>query len=117
VYFASRCFAVALWMGVIFTLSDVPSLASPLEPHDFILRKLAHMAEYAVLTALLVHALRMHVARKAHTLLIAVLVALLYVFSDEWHQTFVAGRGGSLGDVGIDALGITGVSAWLRRMR
>jgi VanZ family protein len=115
---APRWLAVILWMGVIFALSAMPSLASPLEPfHDFILRKLAHMAEYAVLTGLLFRALRIHIARKTQVLLIAVLVAILYAFSDEWHQTFVPGREGSLRDIGIDALGIAGVSVWLRSMR
>ena len=111
-----RWLAVVLCMGVIFALSATPSLASPFEPFDdFVLRKLAHLVEYVVLTALLFRALRLHMARKAYALLIAALVAVLYAFSDEWHQTFVPGREGSLRDVGIDALGIAGVSIWLRR--
>jgi VanZ family protein len=105
-------------MGVIFTLSAIPSLESPLEPsHDFIMRKLAHMTEYAILTAALFRALRIHTARKALALLIAALMAILYGFSDEWHQTFVAGRQPSLRDVGLDTLGIAGVSIWLRSIR
>jgi VanZ family protein len=105
---------IVVWMGVIFALSATPSLASPFEPfHDFILRKLAHVTVYAVLTALLFRALRPHMACKVHILLITALVATLYALSDEWHQTFVPGRRGSLGDVGIDALGIAGACAWL----
>jgi VanZ family protein len=99
--------AVVLWMGVIFALSAIPSLASPLAPvYDFMLRKLAHMALYAVLTVLLFRALRTHMASKTHALLLAVLVAGVYACSDEWHQTVVPGRVGSLRDVGIDTLGI-----------
>lgn len=75
------------------------------------------MAEYVVLTALLFRALRLHVARRGHALLIAVLIAMSYAFSDEWHQTFVPGHEGSLRDVGIDALGIAGVSIWLKGVR
>jgi VanZ family protein len=98
---------VVLWMGVIFALSAIPSLASPLAPvYDFMLRKLAHMALYAVLTVLLFRALRTHMASKTHALLLAVLVAGVYACSDEWHQTVVPGRVGSLRDVGIDTLGI-----------
>lgn len=112
-----RWFAVVICMGVIFALSATPSLASPLEPfYDFLLRKLAHVVEYVVLTALLFRALRLHMAREAHALLMAALVAVLYAFSDEWHQTFVPGREGSLRDVGVDALGIAGMSVWLRRI-
>ena len=65
--------AVALWMGAIFALSAVPSLASPFESRlDFILRKLVHIVEYAILTALLFWALRQHVACNTSALLIAV---------------------------------------------
>ncbi len=108
----SRWFVVVLWMGVIFALSAVPSLASPFEPvYDFILRKLAHVTIYAVLTILLFRAFRMHVGRLSYAWLLAGLVAILYASSDEWHQTFVPGREGSLRDVGINALGIVGAYA------
>lgn len=113
-----RWLAVVLWMGVIFTLSAIPSLESRLQPSlDFTMRKLAHMTVYAVLTAVVFRALRIHTARKARALLIAALVAILYAFSDEWHQTFVAGRQGSLRDVGLDTLGIAGVSIWLSSIK
>jgi VanZ family protein len=113
---ALRWLAVVLWMGVIFAFSATPSLRSPFEPFfDFILRKLAHMAEYGVLTALLFTALRIHITRDGRALLIAALVAVLYAFSDEWHQSFVPGREGSLRDVSIDALGVLGVSPWFSR--
>jgi len=108
--------AVVLWMGVIFALSAIPSLSSPFEPyHDFVLRKFAHMAEYGVLTVLLFRALRTHVTCKTQALLMAALLAVLYAFSDEWHQTFVPGREGSLRDVGIDGLSVVGVSLWFYR--
>ena len=115
---ALRWLAVALWMGVIFALSAIPSLASPFESfYDFIARKLAHMAEYGVLTVLLFNALRIHTRRNARALLIATMVAVLYALSDEWHQTFVPGREGSLRDVTIDALGVVGMSLWLIRSK
>jgi VanZ family protein len=107
---ALRWLVVVFWMGVIFALSAVPSLASPFEPlHDFILRKFAHVTEYIILTALLFWALQVHISRNSNALIIAAVTAILYAFSDEWHQTFVPGREGSLRDVGIDALGIIGV--------
>ena len=114
---ALRWLGVIVWMGVIFALSATPSLASPFEPYyDFILRKFAHMGEYAVLTALLFRALRIHLTHKRQILLITAFVGILYACTDEWHQTFVPGREGSWRDVGIDALGIAGMSAWLRRI-
>src|SRR5215831_9558145 len=78
---ALRWLAVVFWMGVIFTLSAIPSLASPFEPlQDFILRKFAHIAEYMILTALLFWALRWHIARNTRALLIATVVAVLFAF-------------------------------------
>jgi VanZ family protein len=113
---ALRWVAVMLWMGAIFALSAIPSLSSPFEPlYDVILRKFAHMAEYAILTALVFWALRPCLTSRAHGLLMAALIALLYACSDEWHQTFVPGREGSLRDVGIDTLGVIGVSLWFAR--
>ena len=106
-----RWLLVVWWMGLIFALSATPSLASPFEPiSDFILRKLAHVTVYAVLTLLVHGALRQHMGRSTHTWLLAWLIALLYACSDEWHQTFVPGREGTVRDVVIDSVGIIG--AW-----
>jgi VanZ like family len=41
----------------------------------------------------------------------AMLIAVLYACSDEWHQTLVPGRAGTVRDVVIDSLGIAGVLA------
>jgi VanZ family protein len=105
-------------MGVIFALSATPSLASPFEPvYDLILRKLAHVAVYAVLTLLVYGALRQHMARPIHAWLLAILIATLYASSDEWHQTFVPGREGTVRDVVIDGVGIVGAWALASRTR
>jgi VanZ family protein len=97
-------------MGVIFALSATPSLASPFEPvYDFILRKLAHLTVFAVLTVLLFRAFRLHVASPTYAWLLAMGVAVLYACSDEWHQTVVPGREGTIRDVVIDSFGVVGV--------
>ena len=107
-----RWMAVVFWMGVIFALSAIPSLASPFEPtYDFVLRKSAHVTVYVVLTLLVYGALRPHMARSARAWLLAMLIAVLYACSDEWHQTFVQGREGTVRDVVIDGIGVMG--AWM----
>jgi VanZ family protein len=112
---AWRWLAVILWMAMIFALSATPSIATPLEPvYDFTFKKLAHITVYAILTILLFRALRLHITNKGHAVVIAVLLAILYALSDEWHQTFVPGREGTLRDVGIDAIGAVGMYMWLR---
>jgi VanZ family protein len=95
------------WALVIFSLSSVPHLGTDLGLWDTILRKLAHVFEYAVLGALLARALR----RPG----LAFALAVLYAASDELHQTFVPGRHGSPVDVAIDSAGIAlGILAWQR---
>ena len=88
---------VLLWAAVIFTLSAIPSLSTDLGVWDTILRKGAHMTEYAILAGLLWLALRYELA--------ALGLALLYAGSDELHQAFVGGRHGSPVDVAIDGIG------------
>ncbi len=80
-----------------------------------------HVAEFAVLTALLNAALRRLPSLGGRGALAgSVPLALLLAMSDEWHQTFVPGRGGTAQDVCIDAIGIAGTAAvlffhWRRR--
>jgi len=105
-----RWLLVVCWMGVIFALSATPSLASPFEPiYDLILRKLAHVTVYAVLTLLVYGALRQHMTRSMPAWLLTLLIATLYACSDEWHQTFVPGREGTVRDVMIDGVGVVGI--------
>jgi VanZ family protein len=98
-------------MGLIFGLSAIPSLSSGLGTWDLVLRKGAHMTEYAILAVLLWRALRNELA--------ALAVAIAYAGTDELHQTFVRGRHGSPVDAAIDALGAAiGLLVLLRtRMR
>jgi VanZ family protein len=96
---------VLLWATVIFAFSSIPSLSTDLGTWDTVLRKLAHLAEYAILGALLLRALRTPVG--------AVALAGVYAVTDEVHQLFVEGRHGAPLDVGIDVVGaLAGVLVW-----
>jgi VanZ family protein len=89
---------VAGWAAVIFALSSVPNLGTDLGVWDTILRKLAHVTEYAILGLLLLNA----VGREAPALALGV----GYAISDEFHQHFVSGRHASPIDVAIDSTGL-----------
>jgi VanZ family protein len=98
---------IVAWAAVIFALSSVPSLSTGLGIWDTVLRKGAHVTEYAILGALLYRALR----REAP----ALAAGIAYAATDELHQHFVRGRHASPVDVAIDALGVTlGMLVWLR---
>ena len=106
--------AAILWMGLIFALSASPSIATPFEPvYDFSIKKIAHAIVYAILTFLFFRSLRLHVTHRGTALIAAAILAIMYAVSDEWHQTFVPGREGTLRDAGIDGLGTVGMSMWL----
>ncbi|MDO8511818.1 MAG: VanZ family protein [bacterium] len=98
--------ALLAWCGVIFFFSSVPNLSSGLK-EDFLLRKIAHASEYAVLAFLFFNVLRNRFGDKHFNILMTALVALAYAFTDEVHQTFVRGRSGNFFDISIDSLGIT----------
>lgn len=95
-----------LWMGVIFFLSSQPDLKSSFESQiDFILRKIAHMTEFAVLTFLAWRTIGDGAKSKKY-LIYAIIFSVIYALSDEYHQTFVQGRVGSPVDVLIDSMGM-----------
>jgi VanZ family protein len=107
-----------LLMGVIFFVSDQPSLNSGLGVIDLIGRKLIHFAEYALLCFLWWRAL-VTVTTPGRAALLALALAGGYAATDEYHQTFVEGRHGSPIDWAIDSAG-AGAAAlrlWLTRTR
>jgi VanZ family protein len=98
---------VIAWAALIFALSSIPSLDSGLGFWDLLLRKAAHVAEYAVLGLLLARALVRDAA--------AVAAGIAYAATDEIHQHFVPGRNGAPLDLLFDAFGVVvGVLAFRR---
>ena len=98
---------VLVWAAVIFAFSSIPSLSTGLGTWDTILRKGAHVTEYAVLGGLLYRAL----GRET----LALAAGIAYAATDELHQHFVRGRHASPVDVAIDAVGVAcGMLVWLR---
>jgi VanZ family protein len=115
---------VLAWAGVIFYASTsafsdantgrfiIPILhwlfpaasAGALEQMHFLIRKCGHFTEYFVLGLLLLRAFR--AGRREVRLrwaLAAIAIAACYATFDEWHQSFVPGRGGlEISDILID---------------
>ena len=117
---------VALWAGLIFGSSTsqfggaetsrviVPVLhfifpgasADTLDLlHEFV-RKCAHFVNYFILGALLYRAVRGgNKGWQLRWALLAVFIAFAYASSDEYHQSFEAGRGPSARDALLDTFG------------
>ena len=95
-------------MALIFFLS-AQSSSGDHSTFELVLRKMAHVTEYAVLTLLWARAVAgLGAARNVRTTLaLAVALSLAYAATDEFHQAFVAGRHGTPVDVLIDAIGMT----------
>ncbi|HXG24630.1 MAG TPA: VanZ family protein [Chthonomonadales bacterium] len=121
-----------LWMGILFSMStDVgsmqstsgfiavfvkfiaPDLAASLTPVQWehverVIRKAAHLFEYAVLMLLAVRAIqygRPHL--RTRSVLIAFVITALFAVTDEIHQSFVPSRTALPTDVLIDITGAT----------
>ena len=147
---AQRRMAVAwslafVWMGLIFLASTdlgsashtslvIEPLVHWIKPDatddqvdfvHFLVRKAAHLTEYAVLGLLVFRAVRLTAQRLHQQVWLAAASALgicaLYAASDEFHQSFVGGRTACVQDVLIDSCGaflsIAGATAVIWRLR
>ena len=96
---------VALWCGVIFYLSSLQTVPTPKDTVvNFLLKKAAHMAEYAILY-LLTYRAATKSKNKNTNLLRPFLFVVFFAATDEFHQYFVPGRHARLYDIGFDSLG------------
>lgn len=97
---------VLIWAGVIFTFSSLPTVeTTKFYFWDFIFKKSAHFIEYVILATLLYRGLINSKINSKKAMWLSVLVAFLYAVSDEYHQSFVSGRGPAVRDVVIDVFG------------
>lgn len=79
-----------------------------------VIRKLAHLCEYALLGVLLSLLCRSYGLGSAW---LPIVIGVVYAASDEVHQLFVPDRLGSAADVLLDAVGVTGGVYMLRFIR
>lgn len=73
---------------------------------EYPVRKLAHMSEYFLLAIAVSFPFYVYGLRGFSLLLIAGFICVGFACGDEYHQSFVAGRGPSIRDVGIDSIGV-----------
>ncbi len=106
---------VIIWCCVIFFFSSIPDLKiKELGFWDFVLRKIAHITEYLILTILMIRAFVISYNKyKKEFLIFSMILAIFYAFTDEIHQRFVPGRHFAVTDILIDSFGsMLGVLIW-----
>lgn len=120
---------VFIWMGVIFYLSAQASGESSnlssgisklvldiinnmfenteinMDEFHHLIRKFAHFTAYFILAILSLNALRTSRVYGYKSIVIALIICVIYAASDEFHQSFVPGRGPAIKDVFIDSAG------------
>lgn len=95
-------------MLIIFVVSAQPKTDIPQFGFwDLAVKKLAHLLGYGLLAVAMGRGVRGAAPFAWRQLVWALALTVIYALTDEYHQTFVAGRGGNLIDVGIDGLGAT----------
>lgn len=133
--FAYYWLPVIAWAGVIFALSHTSGETldttvttveetSQFIPIALLTQEFTHIAQYGMLAALAYRLLASYqTLPRRWTLGGALLFAVAYGVSDEFHQMFVPGRSATLEDLALDtigaALGLVGavIAAWaLRRL-
>lgn len=97
-----------LWALIIFTFSNFPTVeTTDFYLGDFLIKKSAHLIEYGILTILIYRGLIGSEIDNKKAIIYSIVIASLYGVTDEFHQSFIPGRGPSIRDVAIDTIGAT----------
>ena len=95
-----------IWALIIFSFSSL-QVGSSNEVYwkDFVIKKTAHLVEYAILAILLYRAMVNSEIDKKKALIASIVMAGFYGLTDELHQSFTPGREPRIRDVVIDTIG------------
>jgi VanZ family protein len=88
------------WVNPLISIEAIAKI-------QFLIRKAAHLTEYAVLAILLLRAVRSGMRRAFRKQALLVFgIASVYAMTDEFHQTFNSSRSATIHDVMIDCCGV-----------
>lgn len=76
------------------------------ETMEYPVRKCAHMTEYSVLALSVSFPLYVYGLRRIKLVISTIVPCVVFACTDEYHQSFVDGRGPSVKDVSIDSIGV-----------
>lgn len=99
---------VIIWALVIYSFSGIKTPStSKIFWQDFIVKKSAHVTEYGIFAILLYRGFRSQGLNKTRSGTLAIILAAGYGGTDEFHQSFTAGREPTVRDVVFDTIGGT----------
>ncbi len=91
------------YMAVVFGLSSIPGRQVASLGFSSTLVSALHVPLFAGLAWVTLYSVR---GPRALRIAVVAVTCMAYAISDEWHQSFVPGRHFSLGDIGLDAVGM-----------
>jgi hypothetical protein len=95
-----------IWGIIIFSFSSVKTHpVSAIHWRDFIIKKSAHLTEFAVFAVLIFRAFKKSGASSLKAFYLSLITCVIYGISDELHQMFTPGREPTVRDTLIDGSG------------
>ena len=102
------CPALVLMAAIFFASSQAKATVPQFGSYDWPVKKVGHLISYGLLGIAYLHGLAAGGRPTVRLAIAAVLMAAAYGTTDEFHQSFVEGRGAGPVDVAIDTLGAMG---------
>lgn len=113
----TRSLPAIVWMTFIFVMSAQERFPGTFGVSVYMVTIVAHMVLYGILALLLLLAISGSQRPTRTAMLAAVVGAVLYGISDEFHQSFVPGRDASVFDLVVNAIGATLAVIGLTQLR
>ena len=108
---------VILWAALIFFFSsEALPPASRIYWRDFVVKKSAHVIEYAVFATLIFRAFINSGMERKKAAIYTLVLAMLYGITDEFHQSFTPGREPRIRDWIFDTIGAGFASYYLWKL-
>lgn len=92
-------------LGIVEIIQKVFPFITDIDVIHTLIRKIAHMCEYALLCFSFIFAFFKNGYNVKQVCFYSILFTFFYACSDEFHQTFIPERSGNMIDVMIDSIG------------
>ncbi|MBR3161110.1 MAG: VanZ family protein [Bacilli bacterium] len=91
--------------GIIENIIPILKNSKWLDIINYIIRKLAHITEYLILSLLTISLMKEYTKKEKIIILFSILFCFFYACTDEFHQSLIVGRTSKFTDALIDTVG------------